>query len=230
MPTATAPSAARTLLRVSAAPFSLAAAAAGLCYAAAGETLGFYLGPIMAVTFILPVIIGAHARHFDALVAAGAIVDAVGVAWLLAVFGPNLTLAQWLQCYLLLAAYAFALTALTRAAAAWVAVIVGVAWLTWPLWTAPFLDITIARWLTPAHPLMAINRVVLDLGVWMEQPLMYGHATLGQDVPYTLPRSIWPCVAVHVVIGLLLLAPGWWRARVRRREAAAADAAAAGAA
>lgn len=222
----THPLSVRDLLRLSAWPFILAAAATSLCYAAAGGTLGFYLGPVMAVTLILPVMVAGHARLIGATIAAGAMLDAVGLAWLLAAFGPNLTFLQWLQCYLLLAAYAFALMALTRATAAWVAVVLGVAWLTWPLWTAPFLDITLARWLTPAHPLMAINRVVLDHGVWMEQPLMYRHATLGQDVPYALPRSIWPCVLVHTLIGLLLLAPAGWRARAGRRAAAAEGAAA----
>ena len=57
-------------------------------------------------------------------------VDAIGVAWLIAVFGPNLTFLQWLQCYLVLAAYGLALTALTARTAAWVAVLCGVAWLT----------------------------------------------------------------------------------------------------
>ncbi|MEA2710242.1 MAG: hypothetical protein QOF78_2843, partial [Phycisphaerales bacterium] len=152
---------------------------------------------------------------------AGAMVDALGVACLFAVFGPQITFVQWLECYLVLAAYAFALTALSRATAAWVAVLVGIAWLTWPIWTAPFLDIGVARWLTPAHPLMAINSIVLNHGVWLEQPLMYRFTTLNQDVPYALPRSIWPCAIVHVFIGLMLLAPGALRARSRRRAAAA---------
>ena len=210
------------LLRLSAWPLAIAAAAVSLCYAAAGETLGFYLGPVMAVTVILPAMIEREQPWLAALVVAGAMVDAVGVAWLLAVFGPNLTFVQWLQCYLLLAAYAFALTALTRATAAWVTTLLAAAWLAWPLWTAPFLDITLARRLTPAHPLMAMNSVVLNYGVWMEQPLMYRQATLGQDVPYALPRSIWPCVIVHIFIGLLLSAPAWLRARSRRRRREAA--------
>src|SRR5688500_1007520 len=208
------------VIRISAWPFVIAAAAVALCYAAAGNTLGFYLGPVMALALILPVMVAAPPRVSHALIVAAALVDAVGLAWLLAVFGPILTFAQWLACYIVLAAYAFALTALTRVTAAWAATIVGVAWLTWPLWAAPFLGITLARWLTPAHPLMAVNRVVLaEHGAWLQQPLMYHHATLGQDVPYALPRSVWPCVVVHAVIGLLLLAPPWWRERARERLA-----------
>jgi hypothetical protein len=211
------------LLRIAAWPFIIAAAAVSLCYAAAGHTLGFYLGPVLAITLILPVIVSSQSRLVGAVVGAGAIVDAVGIAWLLAVFGPNLTFVQWLGCYCIVAAYAFALMALTRATAAWFAVLAAVAWLTWPVWTSPFIDINLARWLTPAHPLLAINSLVIHRGVWLVQPLMYQYSSLGQDVPYAMPRSIWPCVIVHAAIALLLLAPGWWRARGRSqmREAAA---------
>jgi hypothetical protein len=210
------------IFRTATAPFVIAALAMLLCYAAAGNSLGFYLGPVMTITLILPPMVAAQRRFLDAIVVAGAMIDAVGIAWLLAVFGPDLTFMQWLQCYFVLAAYALALMAIARATAAWLAVILGVAWLTWPVWTAPFLNITLTAWLTPAHPLMAINSVVIHLGAWAEQPLMYQHATLNQDVPYTLPRSIWPCVIVHSAIALALLAPGWWRARGRAMSSAAA--------
>ena len=202
------------VFRLSAWPFALAATAAAACYAAAGMTLGFFIGPVAAVTLILPVMAAGRRPLFDAIIIAGAMVDGVGIAWLLAVPGPDLTFVQWLACYMVLIAYAFALLAMTRATAAWVAFVLGVAWLAWPVWTAPFLTVELARWLTPAHPLMAINHVlVADFGVWLEQPLMYRHATLGQDVPYALPRSIWPCLIVHAVIALLLLSPAWWTAR-----------------
>ena len=213
------------VLRISTWPFVIAAAATGLCYAAAGETLGFYLGPVMAVTLILPVMVAGHARLHEALIITGTMIDTIGIAWLIAVAGPNLTFFQWLSCYVILAAYCFALMALARSTAAWIATLLGIAWLTWPVWTSPFLDITLARWLTPAHPMLAINHVVLNHGAWLEQPLMYRYATLGQDVPYLLPQSVWPCVIVHALIGLLLLGPGWWpgRGRLRMQEAAAAS-------
>ena len=209
------------LLRVAGWPFAIAAAGVSLCCVAAGDTLGFYLGPVIAITLILPPMVAGQPRFRSAVVVAGAMIAAVGIAWLLAVFGPGLTFLPWLQCCLCLAAYAFALTALMRATAAWVAVVVGVAWLLWPVWTASFVDITLARWLTPAHPLMAINSVVINLGAWLEQPLMYEHATLNQDVPYALPTSIWPCVVVHAIIAALLLAPERRRARARARSSGA---------
>ena len=210
------------LLRPAAAPFVLAAVAIACCYAAAGMSLGFFLGPVVAVTLILPVMMPRLSPLLAAIFVAGTMVDTIGIAWLLAVPGPQLTFPQWLACYVVLAAYAFALLAATRALTAPVAFILGLLWLAWPVWTSPFLTVELARWLTPAHPLMATNRVVLHMGAWLEQPLMYRHTTLNQDVPYTLPRSIWPCVFVHVVIGLLLLTPAWLKARSSRRRAAGA--------
>jgi hypothetical protein len=216
------------VLRIAALPFAIAGIGVGLCFIAAGESLGFYLGPAMVMTLILPVMVAARVRLRDSMIVAGAMIDAVGIVWLIAVFGPNLTFVQWLACYLVLAAYAFALAALARATAAWIATLLGIAWLTWPVWTSPFLNITLARWGTPAHPMLTINAVLLDHGVWLEQPLMYRYSVLGQDVPYALPQSIWPCVVMHALIGLLLLGRGWWRARARSRmrEAAAASTAA----
>src|SRR4051794_36517327 len=96
------------LLRIAAWPFIIAAAAVSLCYVAAGETLGFYVGPVLAVTLILPVMVASQSRLVGAVLIAGAIVDALGLAWLIAVVGPNLTFAQWLACYLILATYALA--------------------------------------------------------------------------------------------------------------------------
>ena len=62
-----------------------------------------------------------------------------------------------------------------------------------------------AAWLAPAHPLLAMNRILLDLGIWTQQPWMYRHTTLGQDVAYALPGTIWPCVLLHAVMALGLL-------------------------
>jgi hypothetical protein len=217
------------LTKIAAWPFALALAAVSLCYLAAGESLGFYLGSVFAVTLILPPLVAGETRGIDAAIVAGAIVDAVGIAWLIAVFGPNLTFAQWLACYVALAAYALALAGIVwlirpvvgQLTAGAFAVLLGIAWLTWPVWTSPFLTRELAAWLTPAHPLFAINRVLLDHGVWMQQRVMYRYATLGQDVAYALPRSIWPCVFVHGIIAALPPSTAALRARWSRRAGAA---------
>jgi hypothetical protein len=57
------------------------------------------------------------------------------------------------------------------------------------------------------HPIFTLNSIFPSLGVWTQQRLMYQLTPLGQDVPYRLPTSIWPCVLLHGVIGLCLLLP-----------------------
>ena len=211
----------RTVLRIAALPFVLAAVAAGLCYAAAGATLGFYFGSIALVSLILPAMAAGQDDRARTLIAGAAVVDGVGIVWLAAALGGATSLGQWLACYVALAAYALALCGLARglnrmfgwiAAAAGV-VVAAIAWLTWPVWMSAEWSASAAGWLTPAQPLFAVNHVLLDLGVWTQQRLMYQYTALGQDVPYALPRSIWPCVLLHAFVGAMAL---WWSQPARR--------------
>jgi hypothetical protein len=214
------------VLKTAAAPFALAVVAAVLCYVAAGMSLGFYLGPIALASLILPPLIAGERDRICALILAAAVIDGIGVVWFVAALGARTTLLQWLACYIVLAAYAWALCGLTRILrSAPIVTVLALAWLTWPVWLGPHVSAAAVAWLAPAHPLLAINHVLLDLGVWTQQRLMYRLTTLGQDVPYTLPRSIWPCVALHALIGLTAL----WPARAgRAKEPSAVAAVAAG--
>jgi hypothetical protein len=196
----------RDLLRLTVTPTTLAVIAVASIHAAAGRTLGFLLGPFFAVAMILPPLVTRRVRPARALIIAAAVVGTFVIGWLVA-FGGDGTLKQWLLCSIVLAAFTLALVALTRASAAWVAFVIATLWLTWPVWTSSFVTIGLANWLTPAHPLLAVNGVVRQFGVWLEQPLMYRYSALGQDVPYALPRTIWPCVMVHALAGIILLLP-----------------------
>jgi len=89
--------------------------------------------------------------------------------------------------------------------AAAIVVSLGLLWLTCPIWL-PASTGTRIDGLLAVHPLFAINGVLNDLGLWTQQPLAYRYLfTLGQDVPYTLPRSILPCAGVHLLLGLAAL-------------------------
>jgi hypothetical protein len=161
---------------------------------------------------------------------AGCVVDGVGVVWLLAVLHPQITFIQWLRCYLLLLAWGMWLSGLviglaglrmqpTAASAA--AVILSLVWLTWPVWlssylTGPGAD-RVASWLIRLHPLFAVNGVFPELGVWSHWPIAYRDlTTLGQDIAYTLPTSVWPAIAVHVIPGVVLAWLGLSRAKTAR--------------
>ena len=214
-------------LRTAAAPTALGALGALGCYLAAGRSLGFYLGPVVAAALLVPPLVAWQARPLAALIVTGSIIDAIGIAWLITVFAGDISVTDWLACYVTLAAVAVALCggtwAMRRAigatAAAAVVTVVALVWLTWPLWLSPHLSGSrgagLVSWLAPLHPLLAINHVLLDLGAWTQQRLMYAHTALGQDVPLALPRSIWPCAIVHLLTGLALL---WAAAESSRRR------------
>ena len=106
---------ARRIIEIAAGPFVLCAIATGLCFAAAGMSLGFYLGPIVLIGLMLPPLVAGERDHLAALIITAAAVDAVGLAWLIAAFGPQSTLFQWLACYLTLVAFAACLVPARRA-------------------------------------------------------------------------------------------------------------------
>ena len=59
------------------------------------------------------------------------------------------------------------------------------------------------------HPLFASNGILVDLGVWNEWPIAYRYLMhLGQDLSYTLPRSIAPAAAGHLLMGSIALLLG----------------------
>jgi hypothetical protein len=89
-----------------------------------------------------------------------------------------------------------------------ITIVIAFLWLTWPIWLATHLSHSNSEffisYFVPPHPLLAINGVLANLGVWSERPIAYAYLmNLGQDVPYTLPRSVWPCAAVHLLIGVI---------------------------
>lgn len=189
--------------RVLVLPFLLALVLTIACYAASRQSLGFYFGPIVMSALVIPSL--ARARFGTLRVIA--VIDAVAMCWLVAFFLRSTTFLQWLACYVVLVAFAFALLTWSRAVGATVITLLALAWLSWPVWLSAYVTGPLAGWLTPAHPLLAVNHVLLDVGVWTQERLMYQFTSLGQDVPYTLPKSIWPCVLLHAGIGSIALLP-----------------------
>jgi hypothetical protein len=209
----------RQLLLVASVSFVLAAIATVAAWFAVGETLGFWFAGAAFTAILLPPLAARHEAPFDALLAGGSVIDGAGVVWLASVFFTAATIGQWFAAYLVLAAFGLALLgivlalrqAMSATFAAAITVIVAGAWLTWPVWLSPWLagsrGALVTGWLVPAHPLFALNRVFVELGIWTQQPLMYRLTTLGQDVPMSLPASVWPCVGVHALIALLTGGP-----------------------
>ena len=197
------------IAKTAAVPFVLGILSAVLCVAAAGgDSLGAWIGSIALVTLIIPPFASSARDRWSAFFAAGAAIDGIALTLLTCVFAGRMTFTQFLACYAVLAAYGLALMTLARTIRMPLTIVLASAWLTWPLWLMPLITGAIAAWLTPAHPLLAINHVLLDHGVWTQQRLMYQYTRLGQDVPYTLPQTIWPCVILHLLVALPIL---WWK-------------------
>ena len=200
----------RRVISITAVPFVIALTTAVIGWLVLGSTLGLFFWGIAASAILVPVLGSLQESIVDALVRGGAIVDGIGLIWLLTIFVSPITFGQWLAAYLVLAAFSIAVLSIARLAARirippGVTTILAIAWLTWPIWLTNHLNATLVRILVPAHPLFVLNRVFIDQGIWTQQRLMYELTTLGQDVPYSLPTSILACLFAHVIIGLALL-------------------------
>lgn len=223
-------------LRRIALPMAMGAAAAILCWWAAGVTLGLFIGVLFMIALLTPSFAaGARVESTSAneaanmiatpplltrLIAGGAVVDGSALVLLATVAVGVIGFMQWLQVYVVLLSFAAALVGIVHllsrlrapaTLAAAVAVIAAVAWLTWPVWLSAALSDSLVGMLTPCHPLFAINGVVQHLGLWTEQAgVVYHHTPLNQDFAYALPASIWPAVVLHVMVFVAGALPRLW--------------------
>jgi hypothetical protein len=192
---------------------ALGIASAFASYLASGATLGLLVGSVAFAALITPPLaLAVSQRSWRALIGP-AIVAGNLVVWMF-----SFSIVDCIQCGLVLMAFVCALIAIVQALlmlrsgtlAIALTTLIALAWLSFPIWLRS--DRTAS--LVAFHPIFAMNSVSTLLGVWTQQPILYRLTTLGQDVPYALPTSIWPCVILHGVIGLVLLIPARHRVRV----------------
>jgi hypothetical protein len=188
------------------------------CCESSRSALAGTFGGVLIVTITLPPLVLTLDNWLRRVLVSLAGVSAVMAAWL---FLP-IDWSQWGSCAALLATYAVALTgaaALLRwlgvnaFASAAIVVVVALAWLSWPVWLSPLLagHESFVNWLVFAHPLLAVNGVLIDQGIWTERPRMYGWTALNQDVSYSMPASMWWCFFWHGVLGVAFLALSTWQ-------------------
>jgi hypothetical protein len=219
---------ARRLMSVALAPLIFALIAGWACYVAAGASLGLFLAAPILVTLLVPPLTAAEDSSANRLIVLGAIVGPLCLFWLPAILHGDVRFGEWLASCLVIIAYAAALAGLsvtlrlaTRSAivSAALSVVVGLVWLTWPIWASRTWnggasEAAVARGVV-CHPALAINgQMSRGLGNWTEQPVAYHLTELSQSVNFILPRTIWPCLLLHGLIGAgFLILAHWLEAR-----------------
>lgn len=200
-----------------------------------GNSLGLWLGGFAIVAILLPPMSVRRERWIHRVFDAGAVVDCVVVIWLLAVIAARASIGAWFQNAIALYAFSLAgfgivlLLVALRAPALLASMIVTMATLAWlaaPVWMSPWMNGAIAGVLSDFHPLLAVNGQVTHLGIWLEQPIVYRHTVLGQDVPYSLPPNVWWCAGAHVAVGTVAILLACAVNRLASRNAPAPTAAA----
>jgi hypothetical protein len=183
--------------------------AAGASFLACWRTLGLHFGYLTLVCNVLPPLAARHRRPRDMFITAAALI----VPCLL-LTSPLRSVQAALIAVAVITAQLGLLLILRRvifgSLAAPLTTIVTLAWLAWPIWLSHWLTPRTVNLFAPVHPLLALNRVFIDLGIWTQAPLMYQLTALGQDVPYGLPATILPCVGIHTLMGASLGMLAWW--------------------
>ncbi len=171
-----------------------------LSYVTAGATLGLLIGSVTFATLITPPLALAVSQPLARIVLVTAVALGTSVVCIY--------LLHDVRYAIILLAYPAALAGISLLVrSSTITTMLALAWLVIPVWLTPHVTSQRAiNALIIAHPIFAANGINPSLGVWTQQPLMYRLTNLGQDVPYRLPQSIWPCVLVHGVIALGLLA------------------------
>jgi hypothetical protein len=207
---------------------SLAAGLAG--WWVLGMSLSLPLWALAVVALLVPAFVVTTPRRADRPWVAMSVNDGVGFALLLAMYDAEIGLLTWLRAYLVLLGFSLLLLAgvslLRGRLGAAIVSTLAMAWLAWPILLAGVRAEQaerLAAILVPIHPPMALNGLLRDLGAWTHQPASYRLMSLGQDVPYALPTSAWPCVFAHLSAAALLMGVAWV---LQRRRPAATPAAA----
>ncbi len=206
----------RLIYRPSVFLLAVSAVATLACYLAAGATLGLFLGGFFVATFLVPAAAVTSGKLIHVLDGAAAIVIGIGMIWLVAVIKSAASGAEWLLVVLTLASYALALAGLGRMLARLginhvmvnaAGILIGFAWLTWPVWLAPHLGGSdrAVNILVSIHPPLAANGILSNEPPWTERTIAYQLTNLNQDVPLRLPTSAAPCIVFHLMLGAGLL-------------------------
>ena len=206
----------RQILSVALPPLVLSAMSGAALACASGWNLGIFIGGLLLTTLLLPPILLATDRPIHRVIAFLAAVNPIALTFGIAWWRSDMWARELASSLGILIGYAIALAGFTCAlrsirlsatVSAAVAVLVGLAWLTCPIWLSrTWNGEASANWvgkLGALHPGLALN--IPSLGQWAEQSVAYHLTELNQSVPYAPPHSVWMCVFLHTLIGAALL-------------------------
>lgn len=190
---------------------AVSAVATGVSVFALGPTLGLVFALFGIATIVAPAFVVARGRGgemFRAVLVTLAVCLPVLTALIWATFaGRAMTAFGLAQVAVVFVSYtamlSFATAALGRVlpwgAVGGMVTLAGAAWLSWPVWTATWMNETLAATLIATHPLFAANAAG-GFSPWPEHGVMYGMTRLGQDVPYAMPENPLLAIALNVAI------------------------------
>jgi hypothetical protein len=195
---------------------SLIAALAGV--GLVGANLGGAFAIVTSVALLVPVLASGVEDTRGALLASVAGGLGAALASFALLIGQAFTASQVFSVALTVLIFACAIAVLVRmfmlakipsVIASATVTTLALAWLSWPVWISPWLTSeSLARKLSSANPLLAINAIAPQFGFWTQSKLMYRLTTLGQDVGLgAMPDGILACVIVHAVIALAAAIP-----------------------
>lgn len=178
---------------------------AGSAWLVASEPVGRAIWCACVAVLMLPVAYRGTPREvdwFSYLIAGGVSALACGFA-----AGPLAALVVGAVAFSLLGLLLlYVRIGVTTSLAISLLLVQGVLFFTWPIWAAQWLVRFDVQWLVDLlvkiGPLFAINGAIDPTDPLTHRPLAYRLMNLGQDIPYAMPTSVWPCVIVHVIVGL----------------------------
>jgi hypothetical protein len=193
---------------------AISTASMATAYAFVGPSLGLFFAGFFVATWITPAAVFFTRRPVSATISAGLATAPIIIFWVIPIFRTPDTFIQWLQLSVTLISYFAAIGAIAWASSGhqhWqlgfsLSIIIGTAWLTWPIWLSPSLTLwhaeRLVNVLVATNPSLVANGVLISEPPWTERTVAYQLTNLNQDIPIHSPTSALPCMIANLLFAL----------------------------